>query len=89
MNSEILITILVIVLVIITIDLAVQSYRLTTITKDLADKALDAEKRASNHFSKIMAIDNEVNKKDLSEMTHLELYNSYKEIKKVITKKEN
>ena len=89
MNSEILITILVIVLVIITIDLAVQSYRLTTLTKNLADKALAAEKRASNHFSKVMAIDIEVNKKDLSEMTHLELYNSYKAIKKVITKKEN
>lgn len=82
MNAQIIITVLVILLIIIAIDLAIQCYRLTKITEN-------AEYRAVVHFKKLMEIENEVRSIDLSGATYSDLHNSYKRIKKVIANKEN
>lgn len=75
MNIQILITVLVVLLVIITIDLAIQCYRLTKIAEN-------AEHRAVLHFTKLIRIENEVNSIDLSNANFIEIYKSYRRIKK-------
>ena len=82
MNAQIIITVLVILLIIIAIDLAIQCYRLTKIAEN-------AEQRLVVHFKKLMNIENEVRSIDLSGATYSDLHNSYKRIKKVIANKEN
>lgn len=82
MNAQIIITVLVILLIIIAIDLAIQCYRLTKIAEN-------AEQRSVVHFKKLMNIENEVRSIDLSGATYSDLHNSYKRIKKVIANKEN
>lgn len=77
MNTQIIITILVAILVIIAIDLAIQCYRLTKIAEN-------AEQRAVIHFKKLIKIENEVKSIDLASASYLSIYNSYRRIKKVI-----
>lgn len=88
MNAQIIIIILVVLLVITAIDLAIQCFRLTKVTEKLTDEALKANQKASNDSKKLIIIENEVNTKELSDMSHLDLFNSYRRIKKVIANEE-
>ena len=82
MDTKLIIIMLIVLLVIIATDLAIQCYRLTKITEN-------AEYRAVVHFKKLMEIENEVRSIDLSGATYSDLHNSYKRIKKVIANKDN
>ena len=82
MDTKLIIIMLIVLLVIIATDLAIQCYRLTKITEN-------AEYRAVVHFKKLMEIENEVRSIDLSRATYSDLHNSYKRIKKVIANKDN
>lgn len=84
MDTKLIIIMLIVILVIIATDLAIQCFRLTKVTEKVIDEALKANQKASNYSKKLIVIENEVNAKELSDMSHLDLFHSYKRIKKVI-----
>ena len=51
---------------------------------NLEKEIFDTECELSEKSNKLRLIKNEINNTDLTEMSYLELYNSYKRIKKVI-----
>lgn len=52
--------------------------------EQIANECYDAEIRAAKYSKKLTLIRNEVENTDLANTSYLELYNSYKRIKKVI-----